>query len=101
MCLGSFFFAGVFSGFGTVGLGAGAGANQRPPATLMGASFPRNRGVCFETRARGAGFAGSSLGASLAGRIIGLASLQCVPGGIGSTRRSSRITPPAVWLGNQ
>jgi hypothetical protein len=34
------------------------------------------------------------------GRINGLASLQCVRGGIGSTMRSSRIDSPAVFEGN-
>jgi hypothetical protein len=35
-----------------------------------------------------------------AGRINGFASLQCVPGGIGRTIRSSRIEPLLVLLGN-
>lgn len=34
------------------------------------------------------------------GNTNGLASLQCVPGGIGRTIRSSRIDPLLVWAGN-
>src|SRR5690606_5714110 len=46
--------------------------------------------------------ASSSCGARAAsGRMIGLASSQCVPGVMGKTRRSSRIAPPRVWYGYQ
>ena len=38
---------------------------------------------------------------SIPGNTSGFASLQCVPGGIGSTIRSSRIDPPVVCAGNQ
>src|SRR4051794_2998838 len=45
-------------------------------------------------------FGASSLVLCSPGRIIGLASLQCVPGGIGRTILPSPIAPPVVCAGN-
>jgi hypothetical protein len=60
--------------------------------------------ISFFTTRRGFAYAG--LGASI--KFVstdlntgGFTSLQCVPGGIGSTIRSSRSAPPSVLLGNQ
>src|SRR5688572_23549130 len=46
-------------------------------------------------------FGTSGAGGGSPGKSTGLASRQCVPGGIGSTIRSSATAPLLVWLGNQ
>jgi len=71
------------------------------PFRLTAAGF--STALVFLTRA---GFcpvteqSGNVLESSQPGNINGFASLQCVPGGIGRTIRSSRIDPPAVFDGN-
>ena len=61
------------------------------------AFFAAVRRDCAEAVVRSANAFDAS---TRSGRTSGLASAQCVPGGIGSTTRSSRMLPPAVLLGN-
>jgi hypothetical protein len=97
---GSFFvtFFSLTSTFSSITEGTTA-PNRNPPDDIAEGFTTTNCFLGFCARLPGNAFT-SLAPISARGNTIGFASLQCVPGGIGSTIRFSRIAPLDVSLGN-